>query len=144
MTQSVMVQRQVTPQGQGSATHGRYLEVQVATARPEQLVLMCYDGLLGFLRRAEEALVRGRRPEAHEAMVRAQAIVAELRASLRTDAGEVAAQLDRVYEFLQNHLVEANIRKDRRRVGEARLVAEALRDAWAELCRQLNGVACAR
>lgn len=129
---------------QASAVQGRYIEVQVATARPEQLVLMCFDGLLGFLRRAEEALVRGRRPEAHEAIVRAQAIVAELRASLRTDAGEVAAQLDRIYEFLQNHLVEANIRKDLQKVGEARLVTQALREAWADLCDQLNAVAAAR
>ncbi len=143
MSQGAVLERQ--RQGvQGVAAQGRYLEVQVATARPEQLILMCFDGLLGFLRRAEEALGGGRRPEAHEAMVRAQAIVAELRASLRTDAGEVAAHLDRIYEFLQNHLVEANIRKDRQRVGEARLVTEALRDAWADLCRQVGAVACAR
>ncbi len=143
MSQAAVLQRQGS-QTHGAVAQGRYLEVQVATARPEQLILMCFDGLLGFLRRAEEALVRGRRPDAHDAIVRAQAVVAELRASLRTDAGEVAAHLDRIYEFLQNHLVEANIRKDRRRVGEARLVTETLREAWADLCRQLSDVACAR
>lgn len=113
----------------------RYVEVQVATASPEKLVLMCLDGVVRFLSRALQALDRGDLEGAHNAIVRAEAIIAELRGSLRMEMGDIPRSLARIYDFLHQHLVEANIQKDARRVEEALRVATGLRDAWQELCR---------
>lgn len=113
----------------------RYMEVQVATAPPEKLVLMCLDGIVRFLNRALQALERGDLEGAHTGIVRAEAVIAELRGSLKMEMGDIPRRLARIYEFLHGHLVEANIRKDPEKVREALRVASELRDAWQELCR---------
>jgi len=111
----------------------RYLEVQVATASPERLVLMCLDGSLRFIRGAREALSRGEKEEAHRLILRAQEIVAELKGSLDLQYGELPRRLYALYDFLQERLVEANIQKEERFLGEAERVLVPLRDAWREV-----------
>lgn len=113
----------------------RYLEVQVATASPEKLVLMCFDGVVRFLNRALQALEHGDLEGAHTGIVRAEAIVAELKGSLKMEMGEIPRNLARIYDFVHETLVEANVRKDRKKVEEALRVTMALREAWQELCR---------
>ncbi len=111
----------------------RYLEVQVATASPERLVLMCLEGCLRFIRGAREALGEGRKEEAHRLILRAQEIVAELKGSLDLEYGELPRRLYALYEFLQERLVEANIRKEAGLLEEAERVLVPLRDAWREV-----------
>ncbi len=112
----------------------RYLDVQVATATPERLVLMCFDGLVRFLNQAEGALARRDLEGAHHAIIRAQAIIAELKASLKPELGEIPRRLGEIYDFLHEQLVRANIRKDAQMVRDALRVATELRAAWQELC----------
>lgn len=113
----------------------KYLEVQVATAPPEKLVLMCYDGIIRFLNQAHETLAEGDLEGGHRSIVRAQAIVAELKGSLNMELGEIPRNLARIYDFLHEHLVEANIRKDKGRVAEALRVTNELRGVWEEVCQ---------
>lgn len=111
----------------------KYLEVQVATAPPEKLVLMCYDGIIRFLNQAQQTLARGDLEGGHTSIVRAQAIIAELKGSLNMEMGEIPQNLARIYDFLHKHLVEANIQKDAGKVSEALRVATGLRGAWEEV-----------
>lgn len=113
----------------------RYLEVQVATASPEKLVLMCFDGIVRYLNRAVEALEHGDLESGHTSIVRAEAIVVELMGSLKMEMGDIPRNLARIYDFIHQRLVEANIRKDKEKVEEALRVAMELREAWQELCR---------
>lgn len=113
----------------------RYLEIQVATATPERLVLMCFDGLVRFIGQALTALGRRDLEEAHRHFIRAQAIVTELKASLKPELGEIPARLATLYDFLLGRLVEANLRKDAAPAEAALRVATELRAAWEELCR---------
>jgi flagellar protein FliS len=115
----------------------RYLGDKVATASPQQLLVMLYDRLALDLERAEEALVAKDREEAHGQLVHAQDIVLELASSLQVDAWEGGPRLAALYNWLHGELVLANVKGDRRRVADARRIVEPLRDAWHEAAASL-------
>lgn len=90
----------------------------VLTASPGQLVLMLYDGALGAMGIAVEALEQPegepRRIETiNHQLQKAQNILAELQNGLNLEAGgEFAKTLYRLYDYHTRRLFEANIKKD--------------------------------
>jgi flagellar protein FliS len=84
---------------------GVYQAVQATTAEPGQLMLLLFDGAVRFLTRAQRRLEAGDVAQFAQSIARAQAILAELRSSLNHEqGGEVAENLERLYEFMQRHL----------------------------------------
>lgn len=114
----------------------RYRQVRVETASSVDLVIMLYRGAIRFLAEAEEAMVARDIPGAHRCLVRSQEIVAELMGSLNLDAGEVAVNLSRLYDYMQRRLIEANLRKDPAAVREVRAFLAELLDAWETIAAQ--------
>lgn len=115
----------------------------VLTASPGQLVLMLYDGVLKSLAIARDAFARQgddpRRIETiNQQLLKAQTIIAELQGGLNLEAGgEFALTLQRLYEYHNRRLLEANLRKQVEPVIEVERLVRELRDAWAEmLCKQ--------
>lgn len=108
----------------------RYVSDSVTTMSPAQLLLSLYDRLVLDLDRAEAAL-RGGQP-AHQLLLHAQDIVAELRSSLDVDAWEGGPQLASLYSFFLTELVNANVSRDADRVRSVRELVVPLRDAWRE------------
>jgi flagellar secretion chaperone FliS len=120
-----------------AALRARYLGDTVATASPQQLLVMLYDRLALDLERAETALAAGDRQEAGVQLTHAQEIVFELRGSLRVDVWEGGPRLAALYTWLITELVQANVRGDRNRVASCRQVVEPLRDAWRQAAASL-------
>jgi len=117
----------------------------VMTASPGQLVLMLFDGALRALAIAREAFAR---PEAdiarlqviNQQLLKAQAIIAELQGGLNFEAGgDVATSLDRVYEYYNRRLFEANLRKQVAPVVEVEQLIGELRAGWAEMLAKQGG-----
>jgi flagellar protein FliS len=111
----------------------------VLTASPGRLVLMLYDGALKALQIAHDAFAR---PETDMAriqaintqLLKAQAIIGELQATLNHEAGgEFSRNLDRLYDYFLRRLIEANLRKDEKPVAEVERLLRDVRDAWAEM-----------
>ncbi|MDB6093966.1 MAG: flagellar protein FliS [Verrucomicrobia bacterium] len=116
----------------------------VLTASPGQLVLMLYDGVLKSLVIARDAFGRPeadpRRIEAiNHQLLKAQSIIAELQGGLNLEAGgDFALTLDRLYDYHNRRLFEANLRKQVEPVIEVERLVRDLREAWAEmLCKQV-------
>ena len=116
-----------------------YQTQAVLTASPGLLVLMLYDGALRFLAQAHVAL-EADKDDWHRFEVinrniqKAQNIIAELKGTLNHDAGgEVAANLDRLYEYYIRRLHEANFKKDVNPVIEVEGLLGELRDGWSEM-----------
>jgi len=120
-----------------ASLRARYMGDSVATASPQQLLVMLYDRLALDLQRAEEALVAGDRETSHEQLLHAQEIVLELRASLQVDVWEGGPRLAALYGWLVSELMKANLKGDVRRVRDCRKVVEPLRDAWREAALSL-------
>jgi len=114
------------------AMRARYLADAVATASPAKLLLMLFDRLVVDLNRGEQALLASDRPEANTHLKHAQDIVTELHVSLDLDAWDGAAGLASLYAFVENELINANIRGDASKVASVRGLMEPLRDTWRE------------
>jgi flagellar protein FliS len=120
-----------------AALRARYLGDTVATASPQQLLVMLYDRLALDLERAESALLVADREAASTQLQHAQEIVFELQGSLKIDVWEGGPRLASLYSWLISELVKANVKGDLRRVGDCRKIVEPLRDAWREAAASL-------
>lgn len=111
---------------------GAYLKSAIETASPERLVLALYDGAVTATTRASVALAEGRDIEgAHRELVRAQAIVLELRMALDLErGGAIAANLASLYAFCLERLIQANVAKDPGPLEAVLQVLQELREAW--------------
>jgi|Deesub1362A_J573_1020465.scaffolds.fasta_scaffold00029_64 flagellar protein FliS len=108
-----------------------YRQNAVLNAKPEQLVVMLYDGALKFIRQADQALTKKDIPGAHQALVRTQDIVTHLRAALNEDY-EITRSLDALYAYIYNLLVQANVKKDRDVLAIVARLMRELREAWVQ------------
>jgi flagellar secretion chaperone FliS len=118
-----------------------YVTDSIVTAGPAQLVLALYDGALGAIERARAMLVIGAHDAhsgieaVHTQLVKAQRIVTELRVTLDHErGGDIARNLDALYEFCLRTLVDANLAKDSTKLTPASDVLRSLRDTWAQAC----------
>ena len=122
-----------------TAGYQAYHHNAVATAAPEQLVVMLFDGALRFSRRAVTAFEAGQLPQATQAIGRVTSIVNELNATLDTEAGgEIARNLRSIYGFVNRHLVEAIQLADPDRVRQAATLLGELREAFAEASKDVR------
>lgn len=88
----------------------RYKTVKVTAAKPGELLVQLYDGLVVFMMEARDAMGRGDRARATERIDRSIAILAELSATLRPEhAPELCSQLSAVYGFCMDQLIVANV-----------------------------------
>jgi flagellar protein FliS len=120
-----------------AALRARYLGDAVATASPQQLLVMLYDRLALDLERGQAALMAGDRTVANEQLQHAQDIVLELRSSLQVDVWEGGPRLAALYSWLISELITANVKADVNRVSSCRQVVEPLRDAWRQAAASL-------
>lgn len=117
----------------GRATNP-YLQTQVRSSTPLELVVMLYDGALRHATAARDAMERRDIPARKAAMSKAMAIVSELQSTLDLDkGGPVAEELDRLYTWITQQLIDATVRRDVAPIDEVRKVLTILRDAWQQI-----------
>ena len=117
----------------------QYQQAQFATVDRGQLLLMMFDGAERFLSQAEQRLPADDVAGFVTALGRAQAVIAELLSTLdHQRGGEIARSLDRLYRFMLDHLVAANVSKSVRHVGQVRRILGIIGDAYREVLR--NGM----
>jgi flagellar protein FliS len=106
----------------------------VETATPAELIGMLYDVGTGAIRAGIAAAEQADRFEAGRQLLRAQDAVMELRCALNPDAGELAQNLDAIYAYLFQRLVDANVRRDGQAAAEALELLSGLQEAWRDAC----------
>lgn len=115
-----------------------YRKVATQTASPAHLVLMLYDGAIGFLERALAGFDARDLAELNQTVtkniVRAQAIIFEMNANLNMETGgEISVNFRRLYNYLYTRLREANLNKRQEPILETLMRLKVLRDSWAEM-----------
>lgn len=112
---------------------GSYKANSIRTASREQILLMLYDGAIGFLRQAKTAMEERRIGEKGRLINRAYAIVFELNACLNPEANRVVAEnLSALYLFFLDRLRAANASCDPAVLDPVIDTMDFLRDTWAE------------
>ena len=109
-----------------------YKNNSVNYASKEQLLLMLVDGAVRFAKMADAAMKENNIQETHENIVKTENIFIELMSTLDRKAGDWAEQLFKVYRFIYDKLVEANIKKDINILHEVMPLIQQVRDLWHE------------
>ena len=117
-----------------------YRQTQAQTAAPGELVVMLYRGAVRFVSSAIEAIDSRDIPAAHTNLVRTQAIITELSETLDMErGGEMATNLQAIYEYLNRRLIDANLRKDASIAREVQGLLRELLPAWEQAARLAAG-----
>ena len=117
-----------------------YQATQISTATKEQLLLITYDIAIRSCRLAEASLASDNHDydQAHREIVRAQDVIRELMVTLNTEkGGEMAQNLMRLYDYMYQLLVDANIKKEPGNVRMVLTMLEDLKSTWEEALMKL-------
>jgi flagellar protein FliS len=108
-----------------------YRDSAVTTQSKGRLIVLLYDGAIKFMKLAIKELEAGNFEAKGRYIGRAQDIINELNAVLDVDAGgEIATNLRKLYCFMNNHLSQANTKRDPQLIREVITLMEELNQSW--------------
>lgn len=113
-----------------------YNNSKIMTASPAELTLMLYEGAIKFCNIAIMGVEENNIEKAHNNIIKVERIITEFQATL-DDKYEVAKDFNNVYNYIQERLREANVKKDKEILEEVLTHLRTMRDTWKEVM-QLN------
>ncbi len=114
-----------------------YVTTQISTASSVQVVVLLYDGAISSMKLAQEGIVALNFHDKARFLDRALRVVGELSASLNMEEGGVIAKdLQRVYEYIQFEVTQANLKNEPGRLEGPIRCMSAIRESWQELAIQ--------
>lgn len=120
----------------GASTYAKLdMETGVASATPQMLIVMLYDGALKAIASARVELSRKDYAAKGRQLSKAIGIIDEgLKPSLDLEAGgEIAANLAALYEYMTRQLMLANLHNDAIKLDEIAGLLRELKGAWESL-----------
>jgi len=106
----------------------------VTDADPHQLIQMLLDAAVGKLAIAKGILERGERAQKGEIIGQAISIINGLQSSLDMDAGgEIATNLNDLYDYMNRRLLLANMHNDVEIVDEVISLLREIKSAWESI-----------
>ncbi|MCM5703657.1 flagellar export chaperone FliS [Larsenimonas salina] len=114
------------------------LETGVMSASPHQLIVMLFDGAQAALKKAQWAVEQNDVQTKCAALSKAIRIIEEgLRASLDKDqGGEIADNLDNLYEYMSRTLTRANARNDLEAIRHVDALLADISSAWKDIATE--------
>jgi flagellar secretion chaperone FliS len=115
-----------------------YKKTQIQTADQGSLILMCYDGAVTFLRKAKKA----HEEKAFEAwatnILKAQNVIWELTNSLNFEAGEIANNLESIYNYMIRRIIDADVKRATEPLDEVIHYLLELRETWEKIIKKTS------
>ena len=106
-------------------------QAQVSDASPHRLIQMLMEGGLSRIAQAKGAMQHGQQAAKGELISKAIGIIGGLRAGLDPEqGGEIAVNLDRLYEYMTARLIEANIGNDVAILDEVSSLLRNVKSGW--------------
>ena len=116
------------------AGYQQYEKSKILTASSAELTLMLYEGAIKFANIAVMAIEKGDVEKAHNNIRKVERIIEEFQVTLNHKY-PVAKDFDEVYKYLQQRLLEANIKKDKEIMEEVLIHLRTMRDTWKDVMR---------
>lgn len=113
-----------------------YKKTQVQTADQGKLILMCYEGAIGFLRQAQKAHTDKNYAAMNELLNKTQSVLWELTNGLNYEAGEVAYHLDALYNYMIRRIIDAVYHDTIEPTHEVINYLQELRDTWQNIIQK--------
>lgn len=115
--------------------YAAYEKSRIMTASPAELTLMLYEGAIKFCNIAIVAVEKKEIEKAHINIRKVEDIITEFQATL-DHKYPVAKEFDKVYAYLQQRLVDANVKKDKDILEEVLTHLRTMRDTWKEVMQK--------
>lgn len=107
------------------------VNAQVSEADPHRLIQMLMEGGLQRIAQAKGAMQYGNTPLKGELIGKAVAIIGGLQDALDIkQGGEVAANLNELYQFMQQRLSQANLNNDPAMLEEVAKLLREIKEGW--------------
>ncbi len=108
-----------------------YIENQIATASPEKLLVMFYDGAIRFTNQAIQAIAGNNIEQRNYAINKASAIISELSATLDHEiGGNISQDLAALYTYMNRELNLANVKNQDKNLKIVCKMLTELRETW--------------
>jgi flagellar protein FliS len=109
-------------------------DAAVLGANPHRLIEMLMDGALERLANAKGHIQRGEIAPKGEQIGKAIDIIGGLREGLNAEAGgEIAINLDNLYDYLQRRLLQANLNSDSAILDEVAGLLREIKNGWSTI-----------
>ena len=119
---------------QANQAYAEYNRNKVLTASPAELTLLLYEGAIKFCNIAIIGLEQNDMEKVHNNIIKVENIIEEFQATLNHKY-PVAEDFDKIYKYIYNLLVEANIKKDKELLEQALNELRGMRDTWKEIMK---------
>ncbi len=115
----------------------QYKQNSIATATPEELTLLLYNGAIKYMNIAKIKIDEKNIQEKNSALIRAQDIISELNYSLDMEY-EISENLRALYNFVLEKLIDANLENNTEYIDEALIIVKDMRETWVEVIKQVK------
>lgn len=118
------------------------VETGIAAASPHKLIVMLFEGAMAAVATAIPQMQAGNISAKGASISKAISIIDNgLRASLnKSTGGEVALNLDALYEYMSNRLLIANLKNQPAILEEVYQLLKGLKDSWESITPQVAAI----
>lgn len=111
------------------------IESALLSASPHQLVVLLFDGALSAMKKAAILIEQGDIPGKGQALSKAINIISSgLQSGLNHEVGgDLAANLDNLYDYMIRRLLQANLHNDLTAINEVVELLTNIAEAWKEI-----------
>ncbi|MDH5785015.1 MAG: flagellar export chaperone FliS [Chromatiales bacterium] len=129
-----------TQANKAAQTYGKMaVSTAIEEASPHRLVQLLMAGAIEKMAVARGYMEQQNTSGKGENISWAISIIESMRASLdRDNGGEIATNLNDLYEYMSQRLLEANINNDLKAVDEVSTLMHTIHDAWIGIAGEVN------
>jgi flagellar secretion chaperone FliS len=123
----------------GQASIDAYKKNHFYTIDRGSILLMLYQGAIDFVKGAKEHLERGEMAEKGIYISKAHAIITEFLCGLNVEVGgDVARNLEKLYRFMLDQLMEAHLGNDSKPLDTVVNLLSTLKEGWEGAIAQVR------
>lgn len=111
-----------------------YLHNQIFTASPKKLIEILIEAAVKHLKLANHYIDKKDLQEVNKQLIKSQEIIMELKLSINPNIqGDIPIQLSKMYDFMFNQLIQANLLKDKEKILLVKEMLEELLETWVQV-----------
>lgn len=123
----------------GNQGFNQYKQMAIKTANRGQLLIMLYEAAIQNVKKATIAIDKKDLASKGSFIGKAHDIINELLNTLNFDVGgNIARDLERLYNFMTEQLIRANVENSKEPIVAVQKLLETLLSAWREAVEQVN------
>lgn len=103
---------------------------------PQELTALLYEGIIDNLEQAIELINGKSYVQANAKLQRANDILHRLGVGLKYEAGPIGQQLDLLYNYMAEQIIQANLKKDTSLLREMINLIEPIAQAWNDILKK--------